>query len=138
MEEVIQELQPTHRVGPLLFTTDPLKLALVTEAKNWKLAYGKHLNGKCAREMDEILDFFDQMEKRLSRPVKDLDDIRSQMSALAEIRETEIKVDMTISPIEEAYQMLTRYNLFFNDGNAERVDQLSYGWKLLRQKVIDV
>ena len=124
-----------HRVGPLLFTTEPLKLALITETKNWKVAYGKNLNSKCAREMDEILDFFDQMEKRLSRPVKDLDDIRSQMSALAEIRETEIKIDMTISPIEEAYQMLTRYNLFFNDGNAERVDQLSYSWKLLRQKV---
>ena len=128
-------MQAAHRVGPLLFTADPLKLALITEVKNWKVAYGKHLNSKCAKEMDEILDFFDNMEKRLSRPIKDLDDIRGAMAALNEIRESEIKIDMTISPIEEAYHMLTRYNLFFNDGNAERVDQLSYSWKLLKAQV---
>ena len=111
-------------------------MALVTETKNWKQAYGKFLNEKCAREMDDILEFFDSMQKRLSRPVKDLDDIRSHMSALVEIRENEIKIDMTIQPIEEAYIMLNKYNLFFNDGNAERVDSLSYGWKLLKQKVL--
>ena len=65
----------------------------------------------------------------------DLDDVRSQMAALAEIRESEIKTDMTITPIEEAYAMLNRYNLIFNDGNAERVDSLSYQWKLLKGQV---
>lgn len=57
------------------------------------------------------------------------------MAALQEIRENEIRVDMTIAPIEEAYAMLNKYNLAFNDGNAERVDQLSYGWRLLKQEV---
>lgn len=124
-----------QRVGPILFMTDMLKMALITETKNWKHSYGKYLNEKCAREMDEILEFFDNMTKRLSRPVKDLDDIRSHMGALAEIREGEIRIDMTIQPIEEAYVMLNKYNLTFNDGNAERVDTLAYGWKLLKQQV---
>ena len=57
------------------------------------------------------------------------------MAALAEIRESEIKIDMTITPIDIAYVMLNKYNLTFNDGNAERVDSLPYGWKLLKQKV---
>ena len=85
--------------------------------------------------MDEMLDFFENMEKRLTRPIKDLDDVRSHMGALQEIRENEIKTDMTIQPIEEAYTMLGRYNLFFNDGNAEKVDTLSYQWNLLKQRV---
>jgi hypothetical protein len=34
-------------------------------------------------------------------------------------------------PPEETYAMLHKYNIFFNDGNAERVDTLSYGWKKL-------
>ncbi len=72
------------------------------------------------------------------RPVKDLDDVRSHMAALAEIRENETRIDMTITPIEEAYGMLNRYNLFFNDGNAERVDSLPYGWKLLKSQVCNV
>ena len=76
--------------------------------------------------------------KKLSRPVKDLDDIRSHMASLGEIREGSIKIDMTIQPIEEAYAMLNKYNIFFNDGNAERVDSLSYGWKKLNTQSREV
>lgn len=57
------------------------------------------------------------------------------MASLAEIRDNEIRLDMTISPIEEAYIMLNKYNLSFNDGNAERVDSLAYGWKKLKAQV---
>lgn len=128
-------MQLSFRVGSVMFMTDPLKLALVTEAKNWKNAYAKALNEKCAHEMDELMEFTDNLTKRLSRPVKDLDDVRSHMASLAEIREAEIRVDMTITPIEETYAMLNRYNIFFNDGNAERVDSLSYGWKKLIAQV---
>ena len=95
----------------------------------------RHLNQKCGNEMDQLLEFFDSMDKRLSRPVKDLDDVRAHMGALQEIREGEIKTDMTITPIEEAYTMLNKYNLIFNDGNAEKVDTLSYQWNLLKQQV---
>ena len=135
LEAQVEEMQVSHRVGPLLFLTDPLHQALLSEIKVWKRCYAKYLNDKCAREMDEMLEFFDTMMKRLTRPIKDLDDVRSQMAALGEIRESEIKTDMTITPIEEAYVMLNRYNLIFNDGNAERVDSLSYQWKLLKGQV---
>ena len=128
-------MAPTHRVGPLLFLTEKLRLAFVTEARGWKHAYGKHMNESCAQNMNEVLDFFDKLGKLLSRPIKDLDDVRSSMAALAEIREAEIRIDMTITPIEEAYAMLNKYNLVFNDGNAERVDSLPYGWKLLKGQV---
>ena len=60
------------------------------------------------------------------------------MAALAEIRENEIRIDMTIMPIEEAYLMMNKYNIQFNDGNAERVDSLPYGWKLLKQEVLSL
>lgn len=131
LETEKEEMQPSYRVGATLLSTEPLKLALITEAKNWKMAYAKALNEKCAHEMDEILDFIENLTKRLSRPVKDLDDVRAHMAALAEIREAEIRIDMTITPMEESYAMLNKYNIFFNDGNAERVDTLSYGWKKL-------
>ena len=98
----------------------------------------RHLNQKCGNEMDQLLEFFDSMDKRLSRPVKDLDDVRAHMGALQEIREGEIKTDMTITPIEEAYTMLNKYNLIFNDGNAEKVDTLSYQWNLLKQQAYQV
>ena len=65
VEQEIDDITPTHRVGPLLFQTDDLKLALKTEVKNWQRMYAKYLNEKCAREMDEILEFFDNMQKKL-------------------------------------------------------------------------
>ncbi|XP_076466904.1 dynein axonemal heavy chain 5-like [Babylonia areolata] len=131
LEQEIEEISPTFRVGSVLFSTDPLRLALVTETHNWKQAYAKALNDKCAHEMDSIMDFIDGLMKRLCRPIKDLDDVRTAMAGLNEIRENEIRIDMTIGPVEETYALLNRYNIFFNDGNAERVDTLSYGWKKL-------
>ena len=65
LEQEIEEVTASHRVGPLLFLTEALKLALKTEVKNWQRLYAKHLNEKCAREMDEILEFFDNMQKKL-------------------------------------------------------------------------
>lgn len=135
LETDVEELLPSVRVGSVLFMTDSLKLALLQETKSWKLAYARALNEKCGREMDQMAEFIDSLTKRLSRPVKDLDDVRSHMAALAEIREAEIRIDMTITPIEETYAMLNRFNLTFNDGNAERVDSVSYSWKKLSAQV---
>ena len=41
--------------------------------------------------MSEVLIFMDELMKRLQRPIKDLDDVRSHMSALADLREAEIR-----------------------------------------------
>ena len=58
---------------------------------------------KYRTQMEEIFSFIDDLNKRLSRPIKDLDDIRLAMYALKEIRENEIKIDMNISPIEVGF-----------------------------------
>ena len=50
--------------------------------------------------MEETFDFIEDMSKKLSRPIKDLDDIRLVMAALKDIRENEIRIDMGITPIE--------------------------------------
>jgi len=44
----------------------------------------------------------------MTRPLEDLDDIRTSMSALEELRENEIRIDGTIAPLEEAYALLTK------------------------------
>lgn len=72
----------------------------MAEIKAWQLHYGKFCNHKYCSEMEGIFDFITDLTKRLSRPIKDLDDIRFAMAALKEIRENEIRIDMSISPIE--------------------------------------
>ena len=58
------------------------------------------MNELYKQSMDELLEQVDDLSKRLSRPIKDLDDIRVAMAALKELREDEIKIDMTLIPIE--------------------------------------
>lgn len=78
-------------MGSVLFSTEPLRLALVTETHNWKQAYAKALNDKCAQQMDSVMDWIDGLMKRLCRPIKDLDDVRTAMAGLNEIRESEVR-----------------------------------------------
>ena len=80
--------------------TEKLKFALNVETKAWRMHYGKACNNKYRTEMEEIFTFVEELNKRLSRPIKDLDDIRFAMAGLKEIREKEIMIDMNITPIE--------------------------------------
>lgn len=58
------------------------------------------MNTKFRTLMDKTLEQIDDITKRLSRPIKDLDDVRIAMSTLVEIREKEIMIDMSLGPIE--------------------------------------
>ena len=77
-----------------------LKIGLTTETKAWRIVYGRVFNNKYRSNMEDIFEFIEDVGKQLSRPIKDLDDIRFAMAALKEICENEIRIDMNISPIE--------------------------------------
>ena len=91
------------------YISERLKLGLLTETKQWRLIYGKFCNNKYCQDMETAFEFIDDYVKRLNRPIKDLDDIRLAMAALKEIRENEIKIDMSITPVEVSPQQL--YNI---------------------------
>lgn len=78
----------------------PLKLALVVEAQAWKQAYGRSLNAHYRTKMEKIVHFVTEYQKKLSRPVQDLEDVRLMMAALTEIRDGEIGIDLQLIPVE--------------------------------------
>jgi dynein heavy chain len=138
MQTEIEEFAASYQVGSIVYITEHLKRALLTEINNWKTAYGRAMNEKAALDMKKTFDFIEELQKRINRPCQDLDDIRTHMKGLNEIKEQEISIDRTIGPIEETYVMLNKYEIFFNDGNPEKVDTLSYGWKKLNAKALEV
>ena len=77
-----------------------MKYALIVEAENWTVAVGRSMNTKYGEKMDSIVKFIEDYTRRLSHPIKDLDDIRFAMAALADVRNNEIRIDTEISPIE--------------------------------------
>uniref|UniRef100_A0A672TUF5 Dynein axonemal heavy chain 5 n=1 Tax=Strigops habroptila TaxID=2489341 RepID=A0A672TUF5_STRHB len=135
LEMQIRELPNCCVLESVDIATESLKIALIQECRSRQRTFGLALNKKSATDMDEIYSFIENVSKRLSRPIHDLDDVREAMEALKEIRENEINIDMTVGPIEESYSVLHKYNLLFQDGNTERVDGLAYAWKNLNTQV---
>ncbi|CAL8402248.1 dynein heavy chain 5, axonemal [Gadus morhua] len=137
LEAQIEELPASFTVGSVLLDTEQLKLSLTQECRVWKRAFGAALNRRASESMGEVFSFIESLNKRLQRPIGDLEDVREAMSALKEVREAEIRIDATIGPVEESFALLNKHQLSFSDGSAERVDGLSYGWKNLNALVIE-
>ncbi|XP_049912492.1 dynein axonemal heavy chain 5 [Epinephelus moara] len=136
LEVQISELPVCCMVGSILFDTDQLKLALTQECRLWKRAFGASLNHQASADMDDVFSFVEGLTKRLQRPITDLEDVRGAMAALREVREEEVRIDATIGPVEESFALLNKHELLFNDGNAERVDGLTYAWRNLSALVV--
>lgn len=103
--------QITHKMSPFrmsvvvyfdlfLSSPEPMKLALSIEAKAWKMLLCRYLNEEYKKKMSDMITFINDYLKKLSRPIRDLDDVRFAMEALSCIRDNEIQMDMTLGPIE--------------------------------------
>ncbi|KAF7483297.1 hypothetical protein GHT09_005186 [Marmota monax] len=137
-EQEIDELKPIIVVGALELHTEPMKLALSIEAKAWKMLLCRYLNEEYKKKMSDMIAFINEYLKKLSRPIRDLDDVRFAMEALSAIRNNEIQMDMTLGPIEEAYGILNRFEVEVTKEESEAVDTLRYSFNKLQSKAVSV
>ncbi|CAB1339925.1 unnamed protein product [Coregonus sp. 'balchen'] len=137
-EQEIDEIKPSIILGSIELSTAPLKMSLTVEAKAWKKLLCKYLNEQYKKKMMEIMTFTGEHLKKLSRPIADLEDVRFAMEALSKIRDSEIKIDMTLGPIEEAYGILNRFEVEVTKEEAEGVDTLRYSFIKLQSKARSV
>lgn len=98
--EVIDAEPDVMVAGTISLNTEKLKLALMTEMRAWIVSYGRTMNCKYQSVMEEVFKSIADWTKRLNRPLSDLEDIRSIMGTLKEVRENEIQIDMSLDPIE--------------------------------------
>ena len=75
-------------------------MAIAAKCKSWKVLFGRSMNTKYKTFLDEILEQIEDIQKRLGRPIKDLDDIRTSMGTLKELHKNEIRIDSLLDPIE--------------------------------------
>ena len=69
---------------------------------------------------------------------QDLEDVRSTMLALDDVRATEIEMDMELGPVEECYAFLQRCGVAVPREEMERVDSLRYTFKNLQSQAVSV
>uniref|UniRef100_A0A5F8GDS1 Dynein axonemal heavy chain 8 n=1 Tax=Monodelphis domestica TaxID=13616 RepID=A0A5F8GDS1_MONDO len=99
-----------------LSSPGPMKLALSIEAKAWKMLLCRYLNEEYKKKMTDMITFITEYLKKLSRPIRDLDDVRFAMEALAHIRDNEIQMDMILGPIEANFDDLWRKFVTYSSG----------------------
>lgn len=113
-----------------------MKFAINQEIRDWIVLYGQSCNTKYQKELNHVLKFIENIEKRLSREIKDLEDIRLVMMAVKELRENEIEIDMNITPIEESYGMLQLHGINIAREDIERAESLRYRWAKLQNRCV--
>ncbi|CAH8577937.1 unnamed protein product [Schistosoma turkestanicum] len=124
--------------SPLAIYTDRLKDGLLAETRKWRLEYGRLCNSTFKNQVESLFEMIEKYEKILSKPVKDLDDIRILMNALKDLREMEVNVDLQLGPIEESYAFLAKHSVPVDKEETDKADTLRYQWEKLCKQVLDV
>lgn len=113
---------------------------------------------KYKREMDYVYAVINEMDRKLDRNIRDLDDVRMIMDTLAKIREQEVDMELKIEPIEviennsdlnlywliicynlylqEAFNILTRYEVAVDREHFDSVDNLRYTFNQLLARAL--
>lgn len=86
-----------------MFVLDCLRESLLSEIQRWIVSLVTLCKERYRREMDFLYLTFGDFSRRLSRPIRDLDDIRFVMTALTEIRESEVNLELRLIPVEVSY-----------------------------------
>lgn len=111
-EEIADEIRfipPVHNVGALQLRTQNLKTGLIHQAIDWTVLYSSKLHSQAYKKLEILLDYILQAERRLQRQVNDLNDLRSVMDHLKDIRDRESGIQMEISPVMDMYRLLEKY-----------------------------
>lgn len=67
IEGQIQKIAPVHNIGALSLETAPLKYSLKSEASSWKSQYSQNLHEQAKAELDSVIMWMEDMQKKLKR-----------------------------------------------------------------------
>uniref|UniRef100_A0A3Q3FTJ5 Dynein, axonemal, heavy chain 5 like n=1 Tax=Labrus bergylta TaxID=56723 RepID=A0A3Q3FTJ5_9LABR len=152
IEKEIEDIKPIKVLGCTELSTEPLKKSLTAETKAWKKLLCKYLKEKYKKKMLDTRIHMKKYLKQLLHPVTNLEDVRRAYAALSELRDSEIQTYMTLISIEEAFEILIKYepemtktdvegvsNLrnFFNELSAKAVNELVRTQPKFKQNLLD-
>ncbi|XP_060534779.1 dynein axonemal heavy chain 5 isoform X2 [Cylas formicarius] len=124
--------------GCLAVSSEKLKYGLMTEIKSCTHRIGQAMKKKYKREMEYVYAVINEMERKLERTIRDLDDVRMIMETLKKIREQEVDMELKIDPVEEAFNVLNRFDVAVEREILDQVDNLRDTWKQLLHNALAV
>ena len=117
-------------------TTKHFRNSVNNEIKQWINLIGRAMHIKYKSEMEHLIAQINDLDKKLERPMKDLDDIRIIMETQKKIREIEIDLDIKIEIVENAFTMMHKYNIQLTKEDIEKVESLSQNWHFVLTKAM--
>ena len=138
IEEHIQSIAPVHNIGAMSLETKPMKNSLKAEAAAWKTQFAKNLHKQGKEQLHAIHDYMRETTLKLNRKIEDLEDVRTVMGVLKEIRDRESEIDSIMVPIEEIYSLLGRYKVHVPKEETETVSELRYGWTKMKNLALGI
>jgi dynein heavy chain len=138
VEEEIAKIAPVHNIGAMSLETQPMKNSLKSEAATWKTQFAKNLHTQGLERLRAIHDYMRETTLKLNRAIEDLEDVRVAMGVLREIRDREAEIDAILTPIEDIYALLSRYQVRVPKEETDTVSELRFGWGKMKTLAISV
>jgi dynein heavy chain len=129
LEGEVAAITPAHTIGALRLHTGPLRASLKAEAAAWKTAFAKNLHSQALEDLRAMHDYMRDTTLKLSRPIEDLEDVRNVMDLQRELRDREAEIDTLMTPIEEIYALLTRYEVRVPREETDLLADLRPNWR---------
>ena len=124
------------RYGQMLISNVIFKKTLTNEIKQWVNGIGASMHAKYRGEMDVVIAQVNELDKKLDRPIGDLDDIRIIMETQKKIRDIEIDLDIKIDTIETAFSIMAKYELQMSKDDVDKVETLGECWLKCQAKAM--
>mmetsp|Transcript_11859 Transcript_11859/g.17623 ORF Transcript_11859/g.17623 Transcript_11859/m.17623 type:complete len:4548 (-) Transcript_11859:28-13671(-) len=133
LEKELASKSDHEYMGSLALDLGPITSALKTEATQWKHAFAKALNEIGRNKMQAIVSFMEETEHNLQRQIgdDDLEIVNLKMSTIQKMSVEESKIETTLYPIEQCYQILNQYDCPIARSEQDAVDNMDYQWSNL-------
>lgn len=86
VEAALREMSPVENIGSLCISTAPIKTHLLGEAASWKQQFAKNLHRQGAEDLRAFDQYVRETTHKLNRKIEDLEDVRTIMDILQEVR----------------------------------------------------
>ena len=136
IEAELESEQTDFRYGKMIVKTLDFKDSVKNEIRQWINLIGRAMQQKYRSEMEHIIAQINDLDKKLERPMNDLDDIRIIMETQKKIRESEIDLDMKIELVENAFTMMCKYELPLSKDDANKVESIQEIWLNVQHKAM--
>lgn len=136
LENEIDEIEGTKKIGAMSFKTDLLNQGLKDKVKEWKTEYSKNLHNKARGLLTDLSDNTKQLSQRLSKEVIDINSLGLVMGTIEEVRNQEATVDLKFDPVLDMYNLLDNYlqSVASEREEAENRQNLKKDWEDLIKK----